>query len=327
MRTLELSSALGCALRPWRGGTAGVLLLVCFPLQGQMSGRVMVGGSFPPEPAFVTVGCEGKGNWAGYTDKRGEFIASLGLKNLTSAPGNCRVEATLDGFTRGIANAAYNQSDVIVTLFPLRRREDSTIALETLAVPPPARKQFDKGVEQLRQGKWRSAETSLRKAIAQYSRYALAWARLGEALEGDGSPEEAGAAYAKATEIDARLFSAYARWAVIDASENRWDRVAATTDRAIRLDPVDWPVLFFYNAVANFNLGRMAEAEQSATRAVTAGRFPRAHYILGRILAARGDYQGAVEHMSKYLELMPSAADAAQVRLEIQDAGSRRPPL
>jgi tetratricopeptide (TPR) repeat protein len=94
-------------------------------------------------------------------------------------------------------------------------------------------------------------------------------------------------------------------------------------DAAIKLDPVDWPVLFFYNAVANFNLGRLNEAEQSAKRAIEADQFPRAHNILGHILAARGDYRGAVEQMSKYLDLMTYAADAARVRAEIQDARSR----
>ncbi len=145
------------------------------------------------------------------------------------------------------------------------------------------------------------------------------------ALEESGKLEEARSAYARAIAIDARLFSAYARWAVIDASQERWDQVAATTDAAIKLNPVDWPVLFFYNAVANFNLGRLKEAEQSAKRAIAADaetQLPRAHYILGRILAARGDYRGAVEHMSKYLDLMTFAADAVRVRAEIQDARS-----
>jgi tetratricopeptide (TPR) repeat protein len=288
-----------------------------------MSGRVVVGGSFPPEPAFVTVGCEGSGHWEGYTDKRGEFIASLGLKNLGGRQVNCQVEATVAGFARGVAKAAYNQGDVLITLYPLGGRDDSTVTLDP-AVPMAARKRFAQGVEELRERKWKSAEVSLRKAIAVYPGYAWAWAKLGEALEGSGKPEEAGSAYASAIAIDRRLFLAYARWAVIDANQERWDRVAATTDAAIRQNPVEWPIVFFYNAVANFNLGRLREAEQSADRAVAADQFPRAHYILGHILAARGDYRGAVEHMSKYLELNPNAADGALVRTEIQDARSRQ---
>jgi len=71
----------------------------------------------------------------------------------------------------------------------------------------------------------------------------------------------------------------------------------------------------------------MKEAELSATRAVAADQFPRAHYILGHILAARGDYRGAVEHLSKYLDLMVGTADAARVRAELQEARSHIPQL
>jgi tetratricopeptide (TPR) repeat protein len=301
-----------------------VLLALWLPLEGQISGRVVVGGVGPPQPAYVTVVCEGTGSWTGYSDTHGEFIAFVGAKNLRNGPTNCRVEATISGFTRGIAKVASNQGGVVVTLYPLGRRDDSTVSYQDLAVPPAARREFEKGVEELRERKWKSAEASLRKAIAVYPAYALAWNKLGEALEESRKPGEAGSAYAKAIAIDTRLFSAYAGWAVLDASQERWDRVAATTDAAIKLDPVDWPVLFFYNAVANFNLGRLNEAEQSAKRAIAADQFPRAHYILGHILAARGDYRGAVEHMSKYLDLMTYAADAARVRSEIQDARSRQ---
>jgi tetratricopeptide (TPR) repeat protein len=287
----------------------------------------VVGGGPPAEPALVTVAC-GSGYWRGYSDKHGEFIASLGIKNPRDVFVNCRVEAAISGFTRGIASVTQiPASGVLVTLYPLGRREDSTVSYLDLAVPAAARKQFEKGVGELRARKWKNAEASLRKAIAVYPAYAPAWNELGVALEGWGNFEEARKAYTRAIALDARLFSAYARCAVIDANQERWDRVAATTDAAIKLDPVEWPVLFFYNAVANFNLGRLEEAEQSATRAVATDQFPRAHYILGHILAAKGDYRAAVEHMSKYLDLVPFAADAPRVRAEIQDARSRQPPL
>lgn len=305
-------------------GAAAVLALVCLPLAAQMSGRVVVAGNSPPEPAFVKVNCGGSGGWSGYSDKRGEFIVAFQLKNVSSGPANCQVEATLAGFTRGMVNAAWNQTDVILTLYPIGA-QDSTVTSQDLAVPRAARKYFEKGAGEMRERRWESAKASLRKAIAAYPAYARAWAKLAEVLEDLRKPEEARNAYAKAIAIDARLFSAYAALSVLDANQERWDRVAATTGAAIHLEPVNWPVLYSYNAVANFNLGRLEEAEQSAQRAATSDKFPRAHYILGHILAARGDYRGAIEHMSKYLDLMPLAADAARVRAEIQDATSRQP--
>ena len=240
-------------VRPGLCSLAGALLLIWLPLEGQVSGRVVVGGGPPPAPAFVTVDCGGL--WEGFTDKRGEFIASFphGRQMLTGPASSnpnggqvstdpafsCTVEATLPGYTRGITHAnRVSASDVvIVTLYPLGGRDDSTVSYQDLAVPVEARKQFEKGEFELRERKWKSAQASLRKAIALYPDYALAWARLGEALEGSHKLAEAGSAYAKAISMNARFFSVYVRWAVIDASQERWEQVAATTGAAIKLDP------------------------------------------------------------------------------------------
>jgi predicted negative regulator of RcsB-dependent stress response len=50
-------------------------------------------------------------------------------------------------------------------------------------------------------------------------------------------------------------------------------------------------------------------------------RIPRAEYVYGRILEAKGDTNGAREHMSKYLELEKNAPDTELIRLHIQNLG------
>ena len=285
-----------------------------------VSGRVVVGGLAIPEPAFVNVTC-GQGTWAGYSDRRGDFIAVV-----KGAAAECVVEATIVGYGRGIEKVNAGARDVTVTIHPLLRRDGSTVSYSQLAAPPVARKEFLKGVQSLQAGKWTIAEASFRKAIVAFPDYALAWDELGYVLEKLGKLSEASDSYSKALAIDGRLFSAYARQAILEAGQQHWDQVAATTDAAIKLDPFDWPDLFFYNAVANFNLGRLEVAERSAKRAIvsdTGIRLPRAHYVLGKILAARGDYRESVDEMSKYLDLLPGAADAASVRQEIRDSTLR----
>jgi hypothetical protein len=59
-------------------------------LSGQISGRVVVGGGTPPQNAFVTVHCDQAGVWAGFTDKRGEFIA---LPGNTASGSACQVSS------------------------------------------------------------------------------------------------------------------------------------------------------------------------------------------------------------------------------------------
>ena len=43
--------------------------------------------------------------------------------------------------------------------------------------------------------------------------------------------------------------------------------------------------------------------------------------MLGRILEAKGDLNGAREHISKYLELDPNAADAGLIKANLQNIG------
>jgi len=178
--------------------------------------------------------------------------------------------------------------------------------------------------------RWQRAEANLRRAVAIYPAYVQAWNELGIALQSVGKLDDARLAFQKAISLDERLFSAYAQLAVMDAGREQWANVAAITLAALKHDPVNWPSLFFYDAVANYNLGHLPEAEQSARRAIAldaATQLPRAHYILGRILAVRGDSRAAAEEMSKYLELLPNAADAPRVRAEIRDATARSPHL
>ena len=90
--------------------------------------------------------------------------------------------------------------------------------------------------------------------------------------------EQARNSYAQALEADAKFIKPYLQLALISARENKWQEVADTTDRAIKLDPYDFPQAYFYNSVANYNLGKLDAAEKSAREAQkldTAHRFPR----------------------------------------------------
>jgi hypothetical protein len=48
---------------------------------------------------------------------------------------------------------------------------------------------------------------------------------------------------------------------------------------------------------------------------------PRAEYIQGRILEAKGDMDGARQHMTHYLDADKTAKDAAQIKLHLANLG------
>jgi Tfp pilus assembly protein PilF len=71
----------------------------------------------------------------------------------------------------------------------------------------------------------------------------------------------------------------------------------------------------------------LAGAEASANTALQQKpSYPRAEYVLGRILEAKGDAAGAKLHMTKYLEIAPKAEDAAQIKAHIAAMGQPSVP-
>ena len=78
----------------------------------------------------------------------------------------------------------------------------------------------------------------------------------------------------------------------------------------------------------------LALAEQSANEMIRLdpkSKYPRIEYVLGRILEAKGDINGAREHMMKYLSLDAVSTDTEQVQaymlaLGKPDAGKVDPP-
>jgi tetratricopeptide (TPR) repeat protein len=306
---------------------AGLASLFCASAAGQISGRVVANGGPPPDRAWITIHCEGSGTWTwvGYADRRGDFQSAADqnhvIFNGDDDYGTCEVTASVRGFRPALVKVNHTHADVLVTLEPLAPG-DNSVSYAELAAPPAARKLLAKGIEEARAKHWKASEATIRKAIAVYPAYAAAWVELGRALEQSGTREQAADAYRQAIKLDGRNFQAYARLAVLEAGAQQWDRVAAVTAEAIARRPLGWAVLFFYNAVANYNLGHLEAAEPSA-RVAAERDFPRAHYTLGRILAARGDYRAAAEEMSQYLALLPFAADAPKVRAEIAEAAAR----
>ncbi len=86
---------------------------------------------------------------------------------------------------------------------------------------------------------------------------------------------------------------------------HEWKVATQYLDRALRLDPLNYPEAWFGDAVAHYYLGGYDEAEKSAREAVRLdpqGRNPRAGYVLGMILAKKGDREGAAVELRRYLK-------------------------
>ncbi len=102
-----------------------------------------------------------------------------------------------------------------------------------------------------------------------------------------------------------------------------WECATKYLDALVKLDSKkDWPEIYLHQAVARYWMKDLDGAKASKEKAIALDRaHHRSEYILGRILEAKGDIDGARQHMMKYLELDPSASDAAQVKAHIENLG------
>jgi regulator of sirC expression with transglutaminase-like and TPR domain len=83
---------------------------------------------------------------------------------------------------------------------------------------------------------------------------------------------------------------------------------------------MDYTGAYFYNSVANFELNKMEDAENSALKAEHLDlrtRFPQLHVLLAEIFARKKNYATAIAELQSYLELAPHASNAAQLREQL----------
>jgi tetratricopeptide (TPR) repeat protein len=239
----------------------------------------------------------------------------------------CPIHIRMEGYRTTDATL---RQDAVIVLKRLGVGQGSSISMTALKAPAQARKAYENGVAAMLRKKWDLAQTEFERAVAVYPEYASAWSDLGEVLTGQSKPQEARAAWERALEADPKYLRPYQQLAKLALDQGRNEDALRIADRGVALNAIEFPGIYYYDAVANYNLKNLDVAERLVRRAITLD-FPReiplAESLLGSVLAAKGDRPGAIEHLRKYLELSPRATDAAAVeqlaeKLERDDEGS-----
>lgn len=206
---------------------------------------------------------------------------------------------------------------VVIVLKQIGDPEGSTVSVTALHVPKEAAKAYDKGLAAMSDNKLSAAQKQFARATEMYPDYAQAWSQLGEVLEQESKTKEAAAACEHAIQADSKYMRPYLQLMRMAVSEKRMEDAVALSDRALRLSAVEFPGIFYYDAVANYDLKHLDIAEKSARRAIELDKnhdYPAAEAVLGKVLADKGDNREAREHFEKYLQLAPKADDVAAIR-------------
>ncbi len=241
--------------------------------------------------------------------------------NQESAYWDCELRARLPGYRSDTVSLAgrrmLDSPDVgVIVLYPIANIQGLTASATSGLAPKNARKAYEKGLKAVKQSKPDQAEEEFRQAVQAYPKYAEAWYELGKALERREHYPEARAAYASALAADSKYVYPYQQLYQLALREQNWKDLVDRTDQLLHLDPYEFPVAYYFNALGHLQLKEYDAAEKSAQQAVEADRRqanPKTHYLLGAILIQKQDWTGAAENLRAYLKAAPDATDKTEV--------------
>jgi len=109
--------------------------------------------------------------------------------------------------------------------------------------------------------------------------------------------------------------------AIASIDQRKWQEAADLTEPLVKIQPISYPAAFYFNALANLQLGYVDVAEDRARQAVrSAGaRNPRAEYLLAQILARRQRFRESAEWFKAFLNHLPAAPEAVMARHQLRD--------
>ncbi len=304
---------------------------------GTLLGKLAVEGEpLPWEPLLVTVTCDGKVVYTTQTDAKGNFaIASVTLPGALGVQGDskrqmethfegCLVQGAIPGFrSTSVTITQRNLRDdpEIGTLMISRVGRDSatTVSRTTQSVPADAIKFFEKARAERLQGNSDGAVRELKKAVEAEPNFAEAWLQLGK-LQLASDPQAAHDSFSKALAADPQFVLPYEQLAALAAQRGNWREVLDNTNHMAQFYPQGTPESWYLNAMANYQLGKPAVAEASAVKSLALD--PRhsvvnTEQLLAVILARKGDFAGALDHLRNSLKYVPQGPNSDLVKQQI----------
>lgn len=263
-----------------------------------------------------------------------DLIRGIPQRELTK----CDLQASAAGFRSSrvsLLDLAPSSGSVDVGIIVVQRTtkiKGMTLSAQPYKAPPNARKAYEKGLDAENKSKFAEARKYFEQAVTLYPKYASAWFQLGTLFERENQKDSARDAYTRATAIDMKFLPPYLSLASMAFEDRDWGAVLQLTNHILDLDPFNYgdtnsyvldldelnpAEAYFYNAVANYQLNRIDEAEKSVLKAERSDlltHFPQLHVLLAEIYTRKENYDGAILELRSYLELAPHAKDADVIR-------------
>lgn len=227
--------------------------------------------------------------------------------------GSIRERLDLDMRTFGIVNvtldvrgrfASTSKGDPVVSLDELRRK-----------IPGAAVKEFEKGMNEFRKGKEKSALSHLEKSINIAPEFFEAHLQLGLLRQREGDRESAIRSLERAVALNATSAAARTSLAKLYFETDQFQKVVDVLGELVRLGLANAET-HFYLGSAYYKLNALDAAEQNLSRALTISpdTMGQAHLQLFNVYMKSRQPGKALDQLLTYLNRFPNAPDHETVR-------------
>jgi tetratricopeptide (TPR) repeat protein len=306
---------------------------------GVLSGKVVVQGDpLLWEPITVLLTCTtGKADLTTGTDASGQYtINHVNLpkvytqeddalnKQMSQHYEGCSVAAPLAGYhstsvtitQRNLRDNPY-LSNIVLT--PDEHAPGTAISTAGEAASPEAQKYFEKAHDEWLHRSPDDAQKDLEKAVELNPQFAEAWYLLGR-LQTRGDAAAAEASFRKAQAADPKFVAPCVYLAGLAMEKKDWAAASNWTAQALALDPAGTPRLWYYNAQADYHLGKNEAARTSAQTAMAMDpehTVPNAEELLALTLIDKGAYSDALAHLRNSLTYIPAGPASDLIKRQI----------
>ena len=261
-----------------------------------------------------------------HTDSSGSFE----FKNLSSGDYELVMWGTDDFDTTIEKIELYgNRSYTEVREIRLRKKEADrwerpkagVVSLSELdrSIPKSARREYERGIKESINGQREKAMAHFQRAIEIHDHFVQAHNDLGVQYLRLGRWDEARTALTKAISLEPRLVYPYLNLGYVQIQQHQYEDAVLSLNRAVELDTTDWRG-HLWLGVGLMETKNETLAEQELTTALQLSQPPEGsitHLYLANLYIRRGDLARAIDHGQAYLQEVPNAENAQEVREKI----------
>jgi Tfp pilus assembly protein PilF len=183
-------------------------------------------------------------------------------------------------------------------------------------IPADARKEFEKGHENVQSKAWNDAQKHLEKAVAIYPKYAAAFDDLGEVYANLKQNEKAVQTFRTAAQLDEHAANANGYLGEFYYDNHDCKQAEPYLEHASNDQPKN-PQLLLVLANCELQNGEPDKALANAQKVHAIPdhkKYASAHLIAGQVLSSQGNAKGAADEFRLFLKEDPSSPVAPKVK-------------